>query len=335
VSSATVSNVINDNGKVSETTRRAVLDVIEQLHYRPNASAQRRYRTFARNIVLVIKELHNPYFADVITGAQDAAEEAGYPVTVASSEGSRGAEDGIVDLLIGQDVSGIIIDPLLDSETDLTHLFELKRRRIPFVLLERVHGLRASLVGVDNATACRDAVRYLIQLGHEHIVHFAGPGYSMHSDERTEGFRQAFFESRLAFRQELVVPTGASLADGYRVGIACFGTDPASGMPTAVMCYNDLVAIGLLRALRELGLRVPEQVSVIGIDDIDLCAYASIPLTTVRLPRFEMGRMAVEMLIRQMKSGREYTIEQVTLEAGLVLRATTAPPVCVRCPASN
>lgn len=326
VSSATVSNVINDRGKVSEATRRAVLDVIEQLNYRPTASAQRRYQAADKSIGLLIKEIHNPYFADVIIGAQQAAEAAGYGLIVATSEGRRDTENHAVDLFIAHDVTGLVINPLVDDETDLSHLFELKRRNIPFVLLERVRGLRASLVDVDNAAAAREAAAYLIGLGHEHIVHFAGPEYSMHSDERTEGFRQAFFEAQLVFRKEFIVRAGARLEDGYCVGKSYFGSMPREEAPTAVMCYNDLVALGLLRALRELGMSVPEEVSVLGFDDIELCQYADVPLTTMRLPKQEMGLRAVEMLLRQVEAGGNYTHEQVLLNSELMVRASTAPP---------
>lgn len=325
VSTATVSNVINDKGKVSESTRRAVLEIIDELNYRPTASAQRRYQNVGKGVGLVVKEIHNPYFADLILGAQQAAEAAGYELMVASSEGRTEKEDRIVDLFIAQDIAGMAIDPLLDSETDLSHLFELKRRNIPFVLFQRVHGLRASLVQVDNATAARDAVKYLIDLGHEHIVHFSGPGYSMHSDERTEGFRQAFFDAQFLFKKDLIVPTGARLEDGYRAGKQFFGDIASEAAPTAVMCYNDLVALGLLRALRELNLRVPEDVSIIGFDDIHLCEYAPVPLTTLRVPTQDMGRSAVEVLLRQMESEGSAALEQVILQAELVVRASTAP----------
>lgn len=325
VSSATVSNVINDKGKVSESTRRQVLEVIDQLHYRPTASAQRRYKVAAKSIGLVIKEMDNPYFADVIVGAQEAAEAAGYEVMVASSEGRRETEDRVVDLFIAQDVTGIIINPLLDGETDLSHLFELKRRNIPFVLLERVHGLRASLVDVDNASASCEAAKHLIELGHERIVHFAGPGYSMHSAERTEGFRQAFFDAQMLFQNESIVPSGSHLEDGYRTGMDYFKGMGKQEMPTAVTCYNDLVAMGLLRALRELGLRVPADVSVIGFDGIALCEYIDVPLTTMHVPRRTMGRSAVEVLIQQMEAGADYTLEQVTLQAELTVRSSTGP----------
>lgn len=326
VSSATVSNVINDKGKVSESTRRAVLEVIDQLHYRPNASAQRRYQETAKSIGLVIKEMHNPYFADVILGAQAAAEAAGYEVMVASSEGRRETEDRVVNMFIAQDVTGLIINPLLDSETDLSHLFELKRRNIPFVLLERVHGLRASLVDVDNATASHDIVQHLFDLGHEHIVHFAGPEYSMHSDERAEGFRQAHFDAQRIFRKECIVSAGSRLEDGYRVGREYFSELSLDEAPTAVACYNDLVALGLMRALREMDIRVPEMVSLTGFDDVNLSAFSEVPLTTMRVPKREMGQCAVEVLIRQMEAGGDYRPEQVTLQAELVVRGSTGEP---------
>lgn len=324
VSSATVSNVINEKGKVSDSTRRAVLKVVEKLNYRPSPSAQRRYRTGVKSIGIVIKELTNPYFAEVILGAQMAAEDAGYQITIATSEGHRWTEDRIVELFSGQDLGGIIVYPLFDSETDLTHLFDLKRRNIPFVLLERVRGLRASRVDVDNSTACRDAVQYLIGLGHERIIHFAGPEYSMHGDERAEGFRQAYFDAHLLFRPELIVRSGARLEEGYRAGKEYFSALNPKNAPTAVLCYNDLVAIGLMRALRELGFRVPEDISVIGFDDIEMSRYVDVPLTTMRVPKERIGRSAVEMLIRQMESRGDYIIEHETMQAELIRRASTA-----------
>lgn len=327
VSSATVSNVLNNKGKVSEGTRRTVRSVIKQLNYRPSASAQRRLQQSAqKSIGLVVKEIHNPYFADVIVGAQQAAGEHGYSLMVSSSEGRWDTEGQVVDLFIEKDVNGLVINPLLDQATDLSHLFELKRRNIPFVLLERVHGLHASLVDVDNVAAAQEVTQHLIGLGHERIVHFAGPAYSMHSDERVEGFRRAFFEARLVFSGDFVVTAGARLQDGYEAGLRFFRAPAAAAWPTAVVCYNDMVAIGLLRALRECGLRVPEDVSVVGFDDVNLCDYASVPLTTMRVPTAAMGRTAIEVLIRQMEAPEEHTPERVNLQAELIIRASAAPP---------
>ena len=326
VSNATVSNVINDKGKVSESTRREVLDAIEALNYRPDASAQRKLQSRGpKSIGLIIKEIHNPYFADVIVGAQEKAQEEGYAIMLSSSEGERDTEGQIVNLLVEKDVDGIIINPLLDHDADLSHLFNLKRRNIPFVLLEEVHGLKSNLVDVDNVQASRKMTSYLIDLGHKDIVHFAGPEYSMHSDERVEGFRQAFFDSHQIYSEDFAVRAGAHLQEGYETGIEYFEDRSASERPTAVACYNDLVAIGLLRALRGLDIDVPGEVSVTGFDNIELCDYAPVPLTSMGVPTTEMGRTAMEVLIRQIEASDHHEPEVVNLEAELTVRDSTAP----------
>jgi len=327
VSNATVSNVINEKGKVSESTRKDVLEAIEALNYRPNASAQRKLQSRGpKSIGLVIKEIHNPYFADVIVGAQRKANEEGYAIVLSSSEGKHDTEGRIVDLLVEKDVDGMIINPLLDRAADLSHLFNLKRRNIPFVLLEEVHGLKANLVDVDNVKSAREITSYLFDLGHENIVHFAGPEYSMHSDERIEGFRQAFFDTQHVYSGDYVVRAGgAHMHDGYRTGLEYFKERSPSERPTAVACYNDLVAIGLLRALRELEIDVPGEVSVTGFDNIETCNYAPVPLTSMGVPTTEMGRTATEMLIRQIEASDQEEPEVVNLEAEMTVRDSTAP----------
>lgn len=325
VSSATVSNVLNEKGKVSESTRKDVEAAIDALNYQRGTPAQNADPADAKTVGLVIKELHNPYFADVSVGAQQKANEEGYAFVLASSEGRRCAEVEAVEVLMEKDLEGVIINPLLDRDADLSHLFTLERRNIPFVLLEEVHGLKANLVDVDNVQAARDITSYLFGLGHERVIHFAGPEHSMHSAERVEGFRQAFFESGQVYTQNFVVRVGARRQHGYEAGMEYFGDRPPSERPTGVTCYNDLVAIGLLRALRELEIQVPEEVSVTGFDNTNPCKYAPVPLTSVGVPTVDMGRAAMEVLIRQIEGVQRSEPEIVTLEAEIVKRASTAP----------
>lgn len=324
VSIGTVSAVVNRKDTVSKHTRRRVLKAISELNYRPSAAARRRLQpSIEKSIGLVIKEARNPYFAGVVIGAQEAAAERGYSVLVASSEESYELEQKVVALLEAKDIEGLIINPLLDEDADLAHLFEIKQHNIPLVLLESVRGLKASIVDVDNVAASKAAVEYLINQGHQHIVHFAGPRYSMHSDERVEGMRRAFSAQRLTFGDTDVVRAGARLEDGYRAGLEFFRERPEAERPTAVTCYNDLVAIGLMRALRELGLHVPRDISVIGYDDIDMASYTAVPLTTVRVPKEEMGRRAAEILIRHAEAPDAGTREKVCLDAELIVRGST------------
>lgn len=323
VSKATVSAVLNNRPTVRGSTRARVLAVMEQLNYRPSGLATRAGAGGSRSIGLLIKEIDNPYYQEIAAGARKEARERGYVLLVTSSEGSYAAEHEAIELLRNKDVDGLIVTPVMDSSADLSHLFELKRRNFPFVLLEEIRGVQASLVDVDNGEASRRAVAYLIDQGHTRIAHFAGPEYSMHSAERIEGVRRAYSESRLVFHRELIVPAGAHLEDGYRAGLGYFGGRTREELPTAVTCYNDLVALGLCRALEELGLRVPADVSVIGFDDLDLLRYLPVPLTSVRVPKFEMGERAVRMLTRHIESPQVLPPEKVSLEATLTLRAST------------
>ena len=324
VSKATVSAVLNSSGPVSPATRTRVLTAVESLNYRPSRGTARDGGR--RSIGVLVKELDNPYFARVIAGARVEAEEHGYAILVASSERDPAAERRAIGLLTAGDVSGLVVTPVLDEHADLSHLFELRRRNIPFVLLGGIRGVPGSLVGVDNQAASRAAADHLIGLGHERLVHFAGPPSSTQAGERADGVRSACAAASLRFTDDDVVPAGAHLEDGYRAALAHFRTLGPDARPTGVTCFNDLVAVGVCRALAELGLRVPHDVSVVGYDDIPLLEYLPVPLTTVRVPTVEMGRQAVELLLAHVEGGAAAPTRRVTLDAELVVRDSTAPP---------
>ena len=324
VSIGTVSAVINHRSTVSKATRLRVQQAIKQLNYRPSAAARRRLQPATeKTLGLLVKEISNPYFAEIIIGVQEEAVSKGYQVLVTSSERNFEMEHRLVETLIAKDVDGLIINPLQDDEMDLSHLFEIRRRNIPLVMLESIRGLQASMVDVDNVAASRAAVEHLISGGHTRIIHFGGPPYSMHSDERIEGVRRAFSAQHLAFGDDDVVHVGARLEDGYAAGLKYFRDLSEPERPTAVTCYNDLVAIGLMRALTELGLKVPDDISIIGYDDIDMATYGPIPLTTVRVPKKEMGRRSAQILIQHVEAHDAGTIEKVFLEPKMIVREST------------
>jgi LacI family transcriptional regulator/LacI family repressor for deo operon, udp, cdd, tsx, nupC, and nupG len=301
---------------------------VEALNDRPSRASGAAPGSRAHSIGVLVKELDNPYFAGVIAGAREEAAAHGYALLVASSERAYEAERRAVDLLMGSDVAGLIVTPVLDETTDLSHLFELKRRNVPFVLLGEIRGVPASLVDVDNLAAARSAGEYLVALGHTRFVHFGGPPNSTHAEERVDGLRRACSAARLSLGDEDIVPAGAQLVDGYRAALGYFrerASLPADRRPTAVTCFNDLVAIGVCRALRELGLRVPEDVAVIGFDDIPILEFLPVPLTSVRVPTAEMGRLATQLLLRHVEGGNAVPTQKVYLDADLVVRRSTEP----------
>lgn len=325
VSKSTVSAVINDRDVVKDTTRQRVLDAIETLNYRPRGSARRGFKAPDGNSLgFVIKEADNPYYSEVQMGIQEVASQQGFLTFVSSSEGEFDAEKKIISQFSTKDLDGLIITPILNDDTDLSHIFELKRNNIPFVMLEGIRGIQANLVDIDNVEASCRAVAHLIDLGHEHVVHFAGPSYSTHSQERVDGVRRAFSRSPLIFDDENVLETGDSFEEGYEKALDHFGNEDTE--TTAVTCYNDLVALGTMEGLRELGLEVPNDVSVVGFDDLNLLEYFPIPLTTVHVPKYEMGQRAAELLVNQIRGNSSHKNQRISLEADLVVRSSTAAP---------
>jgi LacI family transcriptional regulator len=331
VSVSTVSAVLNDKPTVKDSTRDQVLAVIQQLNYRPRPAIRRPASPPGiRSVGFILREPANPYYAEIIQGAEAYLHERGYRMLVGASFGDGTREQEIVDLIRVKDFDGLLLTPVLGRDTDLAHLFDLRRRNIRFVLLEEVHGIQASLVDVNNVDGAKKGVEHLIELGHTRIAHFAGPRYSLHSQERLAGVREAYSESALVFSDALVVQAGDSLTDGYQAALAYFRDRAAAQRPTGVTCYNDLVALGVCRALTELGIRVPEDVSVVGYDDIPLSEFVTPSLTSVRVPKREVGRIAAELLHAEIEDGPAASPRKVYLQAELVVRRSTCP-----CPAAS
>jgi LacI family transcriptional regulator/LacI family repressor for deo operon, udp, cdd, tsx, nupC, and nupG len=327
VSLSTVSAVINDKPFVRDSTREQVLAAIRTLNYRPRPAIRRPAAPpGTRTVAFILREPANPYYAEIIAGADEYLRARGYRMLVGASFGVGARERELVDLVRLKDFDGVLLTPVLDRDTDLAHLFDLRRRNIRFVLLEEVQGIQASLVDVDNVDGAKKGARHLIDLGHTRIAHFTGPMYSLHSEERLAGVRAAFSESALVFSEAMVVRAGDSLSDGYAAALGHFRDRPAAERPTGVTCYNDLVALGVCRALTELGLRVPDDVSVVGYDDVPLSEYVTPSLTSVHVPKREVGRIAAELLHAEIDGGAATVPEKVYLQAELVARASSAAP---------
>lgn len=324
VSKSTVSAVLNNRDVVKDTTRERILESIDKLNYRPQGAARRGLKfSRGRSIGFIVKEADNPYYSEILKGIQDMMRERGFLTYMSSSEGQAESEKKIVRQFSHKDLDGLIITPILNSQSDLAHIFELKRTNIPFVLLEDVQGIQANLVDIDNVQASCEAASHVIELGHDRILHFGGPEYSKHSQERIEGVRRAFSRSPLVFDDGVVVRVGDSFEEGYEHTLKRFGED--EDPPTAVTCYNDLVALGVMEGLKELGLRVPENVSVVGFDDLKLLNHSPVSLTTIHVPKYEMGRQAAELLLGQFQNGSDPP-RRIALDAELAIRSSTAPP---------
>jgi len=326
VSKGTVSAVINAKNNVHQATKDHVLKVMKELNFRPSGMARHlKNGGQDKSIGIIIKDLNYPFYTSIATGARQYANSKGYSVVVSSSENDHEYEKRLTHLFSTREIKGTIIAPLVEGAAEIEHLFQLKRINYPFVLLEAVKGIHANVVAIDNLKAIKKAVQYLMGIGHTKIVHFAGPPQSSHTQERIEGFRQAFSESTLVFNKKMIVSIGSQYEESFSKTLEYFKDRPREDYPTAIVCFNDQQALGVIMALREARIRIPEDISVVGNDDIYYASMYPVPLTTIKAPQHEIGRKAAEILIRMIESAALCPPEQVMLETEFVIRQSTRP----------
>jgi DNA-binding LacI/PurR family transcriptional regulator len=324
VSKGTVSAVLNEKKVVKRTTRENILRIISELNYRPKGFARNlKYGNSEKSIGIIVKELNYPFFTSIAKGAREYANSKGYSLVIASSDYSSENEINITNLFLKKDIRGAIIAPIVEGNSEIEHLFKLKRLNYPFVLLADLKGIVANVVEIDNIRAIKKAVEYLIKNGHKKIVHFAGPPESAHTKERIDGFNNAFSESPLVFSKKMIVPIGAHNVLSYERTLKYFKYRKRKDYPTAIVCFNDLQALAVMSALKELNIKVPRDISIIGIDDIQYAELYSVPLTTIRSPQKEIGQKAAEILIRNIESSTPVPIERIILDTELIVRKST------------
>ncbi|HLP17577.1 MAG TPA: LacI family DNA-binding transcriptional regulator [Bacteroidota bacterium] len=324
VSKGTVSAVINGKSTVKPSTRDHILDVMKDLNYRPKGVARNlKSGSQDKSIGIIIKDINYPFYTSIAAGALEYAASKGYSLLVTSSNSDHQWEKKYSHLFSAKDIKGVIIAPTVVGTTEIEHLFKLKMINYPFVLLEEVMGIQANVVAVDNIRAIKKAVKYLIDAGHTKITHFAGPENSSHTQERIEGFRYAFSESPLIFKKEFVAYIGADFDESFVKTKKYFAQKSREEYPTAIVCFNDRQALAVMLALKEMGIRVPEDISIVGNDDISYAKIYPVPLTTIRAPQHEIGRMAAEILIRNIESTAPFQVERVVLDTEFIVREST------------
>lgn len=320
VSTSTVSAVINNKSGVRDSTREKVLAVVDELGYRPKGEKRRLIkRRHHRSIAFILKEAENPFFGHIAKGIRSYAREHDFALYMASSEGSHSAEVDLVALLQAQGVEGVVINPSLGGAHDLSYLFDLERAEYPFVLLENISGLQADVVSVDSVEVMDAVVRFLLDQGHTNIIHLAGPRYSAHSQDRIDGFVRGFSRSPIQFGDHQIVRTGAHLEEGFSVAKRIIA-ERGEEFPSAVTCFNDQIAIGAAKALTDAGFRIPEDVMVIGYDNIELLDYLPTPISSVEVETEEIGRKAAELLLRRIDASTPPEVEKVSWPANVVVR---------------
>jgi len=324
VSKGTVSAVLNEKNKVKPSTKENILQVMKALNYRPKGVARNLKNGKAeKSIGIIVKELSYPFFTAIAEGAKEYASSRGYSLIIASSDYDLESEKKFTNLFSAKDIRGAIIAPIMEGNSEIEHLLKLKMLNYPFVLLADVKGITANVVEIDNKRAIKKAVEYLINNGHKKIIHFAGPPESAHTKERIDGFRNAFSRSTVVFHKEMIIPIGSHNEVSYEKTIKYFRSKKRKDYPTAIVCFNDLQALAVMTALRNLNIKVPKDISIIGNDDIHYAGIYSIPLTTIKSPKREIGQKAAEILIRNIESPNLIPIERIVLDTELIIRKST------------
>jgi len=321
VSKQTVSAVINNKPGITEATRERVLAAIEQLGYRLDHTAQSLRTGRTRTIALFITDVSSPVASKMASVAEDCAYAAQYTLVLYNTRDDVKREASYVDSAIQRSVDGALF---VATRDDMTALDSLQAAGLPVVVLDRVpNSYTGPAVHLDNKRAGAVAAEHLVSLGHTRIAHVAGPDSIHISAERRGGFCERLRAQGLDASTPCIERAeGWSIECGYeamRRLLEC-GADF-----TAVLCAGDMLAIGAARALREAGRRIPEDVSLMGIDDIDLASYTHPPLTTVSQSIGEMARQAVHMLL-ELLEGTEPDQTCVVIEPTLVVRESTAFP---------
>ncbi len=312
VSIATVSRVINNSPKVRSGTREKVLKVIEELDYHPNLSAQGLALNITEIIALIFPDISGPFYSEVLRGVEKEASQHNYHLLIYGTHGKE-SNTRFLRRLPGR-VDGMI---LMTRSVDDQYILDLSRKRIPFVLLDReTDGVIADCILSNNVSAAADAMEHLIQHGRQRIAFISGPVDSPDSNARFTGYQQTLKKHGLPAWASLVEHGDFRQPSGYQAMIRLL--DQAA-RPDAVFAANDEMAIGAIEAIRSRGLLTPDDVAIIGFDDIQLASYVQPSLTTVRQPMRQFGALAVQQLLRRIHDPTTRP-ETIVLPTQLIIR---------------
>ncbi len=317
VSVATVSRVFNEKGPVRDETRLRIQEVARRMGYAPHAMARSLITKKTGTLGVLLPDLYGEFFSEVIRGVDLAARRDGYHILVSSSHSDRSEVEAVLRALRGR-IDGLIV---MSPEADARALEANLPDSLPIVLLNcRVEGTAFDSINIDNYGGALAMIRHLAGLGHRRIAHVKGAPGNNDALERLHGYRDAmqppFYEQGT---EDLEVEGDFNEESGYRAGGEILRMQPR---PTAVFAANDAMAVGLLSALQEAGLRVPEDIAVAGFDDIPIARFLTPPLTTVRLAIAELGDLAVQRLLQALSRGEDRERQHEVLPTTLVVRGS-------------
>jgi LacI family transcriptional regulator len=327
VSAMTVSRVLNGTGYTSVETRARVEAAVEELGYVPNALARQLRSKRTKTIALLVSDISNPFFTTIARGVEDVAMGHGFSVMYCNTDESEAEEERYLLMLIERQVDGVLLVPARSSGESFRLLHN---HHVPVVTLDRrVDARGVDTVLCDSEAGAHALAGHLLELGHRRIAVLTGRPTISTSVDRVAGARRALEEAGLELPDELVHYGGflfgkSNQADGHRMTQQMLAA--AGEMPSAVLCANNFIAFGAIRALREAGLRVPDDISVVAFDDLPEEWISEPFLTVAAQPAYRIGHEAAELLLRQIEGHQEPTGQSIVLPFEMRIRRSSAPP---------
>lgn len=320
VSTATVSRALMNPEKVSSVTRKRVEDAVVETGYSPNALARNFRRNGSKTLVAIVPDICDPYFAEIVRGIEDMASEHGYVVLLADSRHQMTKETSFSNLVLTKQVDGIL---LLGTNIPFDVSKSEQKNLPPMVMAcEFAPELELPTIHIDNLTSAFEAVNYLTKMGHKRIAQIAGEKNAFLYPFRHQGYQQALHRAGLSLNPSYTVTGDLSFDCGARALRALFHLPEP---PTAIFCHSDIAAIGAITEAKKLGLRVPQDISIMGFDDITFSRYCEPALTTMSQPRYEIGQLAMSTMLDVLR-GKEVRAGSRLLSTQMVVRNSVSSP---------
>lgn len=319
VAPSTVSNALSGRRYVSEETKGRIVDAANQLGYRVNTLARSLRMQRSWTIGLVLANINNPFYPEIARGVEDITSKEEWNLILCNTDYQVSRQISALQTLLDRSVDGVV----MASHPDEEQIDMLLRAGVPYVLLNKGHGpIVGDYVGIDNEKGITLATRHLLSLGHRRIAFICGHGQSDAADHRLDGFIKTTIQEGISVPDSWIVPGAFDFESGRKAAQSLIKTDDR---PTGIVAASDLMAIGAVDAITEAGLRVPEDISVIGFDDIDLAKMPGIKLTTVHVPKWQIGASAARYLLERIQGKAPDQYRQRIFDVELKQRGTTGP----------
>jgi len=315
----TVSRALNDKAEVHAATKEKILAAASRLGYRANRLAKGLRSNKTGTIGVVVTDVANPFFSALVKGIAKAARELDYSIILQDSDENYAGEQEAIHVLLAEQVDGILITPV---QSDKETIASLSQARFPFVLVGRYfQDLDTNYVVPDDYRGGLLATEHLLSQGYRRIAMVNGPLHISSARERFQGYADAQARHGIAVDRSLVVTGALTVGEGFDLARSILKRTPP---PSAIVTYSDFVAFGVMQAVREVGLSIPEDVAVVGFDDVWMASCVQVPLTTIRSPKEELGRQAMQLLVRRLRDDQSTAeTDKLKLDVQLVIRESS------------